>query len=118
MIGTTRKSWMLIGFVFLMLLAIVGEIVNYTHITTVKGEVIEKYSKRQEEVDKFYIVVKQNNDSEKVIVNEDSLLMFKFDSADVQAKIHQGEEYEFKLRGYRVPILSLFPNVDTVVEKQ
>lgn len=118
MIGTTRKSWMLIGFIFLMLLAIVGEMLNYTHITTVKGEVTEKYSKRQEEVDKFYIVVKQKNNSETVIVNEDSLLMFKFDSADVQAKIHQGEEYEFKLRGYRIPILSVFPNVDTVVEKQ
>lgn len=113
-----RKSWMSIGFVVLIVLAIVGEMLNYTHITTVKGEVIEKYSKRQEEVDKFYIVVKQKNNSETVIVNEDSLLMFKFDSADVQAKIHQGEEYEFKLRGYRIPILSLFPNVDTVVEKQ
>lgn len=111
-----RKSWMSIGFVVLIVLAIVGEIVNYTHITTVKGEVTEKYSKRQEEVDKFYIVVKQKNNSETVIVNEDSLLMFKFDSADVQAKIHQGEKYEFKLRGYRIPILSLFPNVDTVVE--
>ena len=44
--------------------------------------------------------------------------MMKFDSADVQAKVNNGEKYEFKLRGYRVPVLSMFPNVDTVENRK
>ncbi|WP_180230447.1 hypothetical protein [Bacillus cereus] len=48
-----------------------------------------------------------------LFTNEDSIFMWKFDSAEVQAKVHQGESYEFKLRGYRVPFLSAFPNVDS-----
>ncbi|HGO9416684.1 TPA: DUF1523 family protein [Bacillus cereus] len=65
------------------------------------------------ESDKFYIVVREKDGTENVLTNEDSLFMWKFDSAEVQAKVHKGESYEFKLRGYRVPFLSAFPNVDS-----
>lgn len=38
--------------------------------------------------------------------------MMKFNSADIQAEIKKGEKYNFTLRGYRIPFLSLFPNID------
>ncbi|MCU5485153.1 MULTISPECIES: hypothetical protein [Bacillus] len=108
------KEWFgLIAIAVMILFSIVFEVINYTHVTTVKGEVIDKYTKRSNDHDKFYIVVKQDDSSEKVIVNKDSVFMMKFDSADVQAQVKNGEKYEFKLRGYRVPVLSMFPNVDT-----
>lgn len=50
--------------------------------------------------------------TKKVISNEDSLLMMKFHSVDLQANIKEGKNYDFTLRGYRVPILSWFPNLD------
>ncbi|MGR5979456.1 hypothetical protein ACT7DJ_19740 [Bacillus cereus] len=38
--------------------------------------------------------------------------MMKFNSVDLQANIKEGKNYNFTLRGYRVPILSWFPNLD------
>ncbi|MFB5568655.1 DUF1523 family protein [Bacillus cereus] len=103
-----------LAFIPLLLLGgIIYEVAAYNHVTTVKGEVVDKYTKRGSESDKFYIVVREEDGTEKVLKNEDSLFMWKFDSAEVQAKVHKGESYEIKLRGYRVPFLSAFPNVDS-----
>jgi hypothetical protein len=49
-----------------------------------------------------------------VLSNEDSLLQFKWNSADVQSKVKVGETYTFNVNGWRVPFFSSFPNVDTV----
>ncbi len=38
--------------------------------------------------------------------------MMKFNSVDLQTNIKEGKNYDFTLRGYRVPILSWFPNLD------
>lgn len=42
---------------------------------------------------------------------EDSITQTRFDSADVYAKIEPGKRYEFHVGGYRVGILSSFPNI-------
>lgn len=89
-----------------------ASIINYIHVTNIEGTVTDKYSKKGGKRDKFYVVVQQNDDTEKVITNTDSILMMKFNSADIQAEIKKGEKYNFTLRGYRVPFLSLFPNID------
>ncbi|WP_176548458.1 hypothetical protein [Bacillus toyonensis] len=53
------KEWFgLIAVAVIILFSIVFEVINYTHVTTVKGEVIDKYTKRSNNHDKFYIVVK------------------------------------------------------------
>ncbi|PGX99894.1 hypothetical protein COE15_14555 [Bacillus cereus] len=114
----SKEFFSLIAIAVIILFSIVFEVINYTHVTTVKGEVVDKYTKRSNDHDRFYIVVKQKDGSEKVIVNKDSLFMMKYDSADIQAKVHNGEQYEFKLRGYRFPVLSMFPNVDTAENRK
>lgn len=43
----------------------------------------------------------------------DSLFIGRWDSADVYADIVVGETYDFTVRGYRIPIASTFPNIDT-----
>ncbi|MFV1457364.1 hypothetical protein [Bacillus mycoides] len=113
-----RRNWVFKLVIVLIPLLLGAEIVNYTHVTTVKGQVEDTYTKwdKEQEQDNFFIVIKKDNGVEQVIQNSDSVLMFKFDSADVQAVVHKGKGYEFKLRGYRIPVLSLFPNVDTVKE--
>ncbi|OUB62274.1 hypothetical protein [Bacillus thuringiensis] len=106
------KIGIILFFIIVPLLVIIA-VVNYIHVTHLEGTVTDKYSKRHGKQDKFYIVVEQKNGIEKVISNEDSLLMMKFNSADLQANIKEGENYNFTLRGYRVPILSWFPNLDS-----
>lgn len=46
----------------------------------------------------------------------DSLLSWTFSSSDTYAEIEVGKTYDFKTRGYRVPFLSMFPNVVEVTE--
>lgn len=46
-----------------------------------------------------------------VFVNEDSLLMMKFNSADVTNRLQPGQLYCAKVNGLRVPFLSMFRNV-------
>jgi len=41
----------------------------------------------------------------------DSLLSWSFSSADTYAGIDEGKTYRVTTRGYRVPFLSMFPNV-------
>ncbi|KXI83369.1 hypothetical protein ACS52_01015 [Bacillus cereus] len=104
-----------IGFILFLVIVpslLIASIINYIHVTSIEGTVIDKYSKKGGKSDKFYIVVQQNDDTEKVITNTDGILMMKFNSADIQAEIKKGEKYNFILRGYRVPFLSLFPNID------
>lgn len=42
---------------------------------------------------------------------EDELLKFRFDSADVYGEINEGETYNFKTVGWRIPLVSMFPNI-------
>ena len=42
---------------------------------------------------------------------EDELFKLRFDSADVYGKINEGESYNFKTVGWRIPLISSFPNV-------
>lgn len=46
----------------------------------------------------------------------DSLLDVRFNSADVYASLQEGKRYEFNTRGWRVPALSMFPNIIQVRE--
>lgn len=45
------------------------------------------------------------------LVVADSLLDFTFSSSDTYSSIETGETYTFTTRGWRVPFLSMFPNV-------
>jgi len=43
----------------------------------------------------------------------DSILMFRWNSSDVYGSLVDGECYEVVARGFRVPLLSMYKNIDT-----
>lgn len=47
---------------------------------------------------------------------KDSILSGRFDSADDYSRIKVGKTYDFNTRGWRVPIVSAFPNIVEVKE--
>jgi hypothetical protein len=46
-----------------------------------------------------------------VFKNADETLGLKFDSSDVQGHLRVGGTYQVKVRGYRIPLLSQYPNI-------
>ncbi|HDG8387267.1 TPA: hypothetical protein PBT33_001710 [Staphylococcus aureus] len=91
-------------------------VARYQHKETHQGTITDKYNKRQDKEDKFYIVL----DDKQVIENSDLLFKKKFDSADVQASLKIGDEVKVKTIGYRIHFLNLYPVLYEVkkVDKQ
>ena len=58
-------------------------VASYQHKELHQGTITDKYNKRQDKEDKFYIVL----DNKQVIENSDLLFKKKFDSADMQARL-------------------------------
>lgn len=42
---------------------------------------------------------------------KDSLLFWRWDSSDMYGSLHEGGTYEIEAVGWRVPILSMYPNI-------
>lgn len=51
-----------------------------------------------------------------VLQVKDSMFAGQFDSSDVYSQIKPGKTYEFTTTGWRVPFLSMFPNIVEVEE--
>jgi len=49
--------------------------------------------------------------TEEVFQNSDSLFHMKFGSSDFYKDIKEGEDYEFKVYGWRVPFFSMYRNI-------
>ncbi|MEZ2327325.1 DUF1523 family protein [Bacillus tropicus] len=88
-----------------------------TEKETITGVVVDKYNKRDGDVDKFYVVV-DDGEEEYIFENTDSVFFMKFDSADVQAKLRVGKKYKFETFGFRVKSLSAFPNITKATKIQ
>ncbi|HFV7760028.1 TPA: hypothetical protein ACH97N_000799 [Staphylococcus aureus] len=97
----------LFGVIALMLVVIspIYTVASYQHKEVHQGTITDKYNKRQDKEDKFYIVL--NN--KQVIENSDLLFKKKFDSADIQARLKVGDKVEVKTIGYRIHFLNLYP---------
>ncbi|HDE3818067.1 TPA: hypothetical protein PDJ76_001782 [Staphylococcus aureus] len=97
----------LFGVIALMLVVIspIYTVASYQNKEVHQGTITDKYNKRQDKEDKFYIVL----DNKQVIENSDLLLKKKFDSADIQARLKVGDKVEVKAIGYRIHFLNLYP---------
>ncbi|MBD6740472.1 hypothetical protein F1E81_11355 [Staphylococcus aureus] len=91
-------------------------VASYQHKEVHQGTITDKYNKRQDKEDKFYIVL----DNKQVIENSDLLFKKKFASADIQARLKVGDKVEVKTIGYRMHFLNLYPVLYEVkkVDKQ
>ncbi|MBS3646484.1 hypothetical protein KCX52_11215 [Staphylococcus aureus] len=108
----------LFGVIALMLVVIspIYTVASYQHKEVHQGTITDKYNKRQDKEDKFYIVL----DNKQVIENSDLLFKKKFDSTDIQARLKVGDKVEVKTIGYRIHFLNLYPVLYEVkkVDKQ
>ncbi len=97
----------LFGVIALMLVVIspIYTVASYQNKEVHQGTITDKYNKRQDKEDKFYIVL----DNKQVIENSDLLFKKKFDSADIQARLKVGDKVEVKTIGYRKHFLNLYP---------
>lgn len=46
-----------------------------------------------------------------VYENTDNILRMKFNSADVYSQLQNGKTYMYDIYGWRVPLLSIYPNI-------
>ncbi|HDL9785939.1 TPA: hypothetical protein PYG87_002763 [Staphylococcus aureus] len=108
----------LFGVIALMLVVIspIYTVASYQNKEVHQGTITDKYNKRQDKEDKFYIVL----DNKQVIENSDLLFKKKFDSADIQARLKVSDKLEVKTIGYRIHFLNLYPVLYEVkkVDKQ
>lgn len=78
------------------------------------GTVVDKYTKRIDSVDKFFVVIEDESGETHVLENTDSFFAGKYDSADVQAKLKEGKKYEVMTFGMRSAVMSMYPNVTDI----
>jgi hypothetical protein len=76
--------------------------------------IADKYVKTENQRGRFYVTT---TDKE-VMINKDSLLYFKYDSADLQANIEVGKTYTVVLQGWRWPFMSAYRNIISIEEVQ
>ena len=72
----------------------------------------DKYIKRSGEQD-IYLIVDENKNTYKIT---DLFFKFKFDSTDLYNKLEIGKTYRVKISGFRIKILSEYPNINEIEE--
>jgi len=95
--------------------AIGGVVIDYVNPETVEGVVVNSYIKRYNESDYFHHVIQFNDGRQEVFQNRDAYWIGKWNSADVELGIKDGERYSFEVRGVRWPFFSKFRNIISAI---
>lgn len=79
----------------------------------VTGTIQDKYIKRfsSEGADSFMMEVKKDSGETEIFSNGDSMFNGKWNSADVQASVKNGDRVRIYVYGWRIPIISMFRNI-------
>lgn len=51
-----------------------------------------------------------------VFKDVDTMWYLKFDSSDIYGRLEQNKSYDFKVTGFRIPLLSMYPNIVSAAE--
>ncbi|MGT0298939.1 hypothetical protein ACV566_09580 [Staphylococcus aureus] len=96
----------LFGVIALMLVVIspIYTVASYENKKVHQGTT-DKYNKRQDKEDKFYIVL----DNKQVIENSDLLFKINLIARHIEARLKVGDKVEVKTIGYRIHFLNLYP---------
>ena len=76
--------------------------------------VVDKYIKRNGKAD-MYLVVDENKNTYKIT---DLFFKFKFNSTDLYNELEVGQTYNIKTSGFRIKILSQYPNVNKIEKSE
>lgn len=96
--------------VVLTILMFCGLFNGYLNNQERKITVSDKYIKRSGEKD-IYLVVDENKNTYKIT---DLFFKFKFNSTDLYNELEEGKTYKVKTSGFRIKILSEYPNINKV----
>lgn len=110
------KTCITIGVVIVIIFLLMLPIINYLNTQTIEGKVVDKYQKRSDKTDYFYLVIEDKNNQKYVIQNSDLLFKKKFNSADIQANLDKNKNYKIKTTGYRIQILDNYPILNKIKE--
>lgn len=109
-----RKS--IIGlFVVVVVLGICVSFFYYTTGETINIKVNDKervVTGSGENMTSKYLVFTENE----VFQNVDDILLLKFNSSDLQGQLKLDTEYEVKVYGWRIPMLSMYRNITYIKE--
>ena len=86
---------------------------GYLNNQEIEITVSDKYIKRSGETD-IYLVVDENKNTYKIT---DLFFKFKFNSTDIYNELEIGKTYKVKISGFRIKVLSEYPNINKVEEK-
>jgi len=113
-----RIMWKICIGIIVITIAMVGTCIEYMNPQTVVAKVInkeriyEKGGSEHKSVKSFYLIY--TDVSEYKIT--DQFFYGKFNSSNLYGKLEIGKTYEFEIRGFRIPILSMYPNIKSYKE--
>lgn len=86
---------------------------QYTNNREVEITVKDKYIKNGKNNGKYLVVDKEDNTYEIT----DMFFKWKFDSTDIYNRLEIGKTYKVKISGYRIRFLSIYPNINKILEE-
>lgn len=92
-------------------IAIIRHIDYYTF--EVSGKERQCDSTSDNKVNCYYVVFGKDGE---VFQNTDSVWYAKWNSGSIQARLQEGHTYKVKTSGYRIPFLSMKPNIIKIEE--
>lgn len=105
-----ETNWYLVSLLFIAAIIFIFSSLPLFNTTTYNNvTVIDKsYSG---ESDGYLVWVEDENGVQYELQNEDILLKGKFNSSTIQGKLKEGEKYNIKTVGWRIPLFSCYPNI-------
>ena len=70
-------------------------------------QITTETDKKTEKVESTYLIFTDQG----VFRNDDAGWFVKFDSSDFYGNLDVGKQYDLKVYGWRIPILSMYPNI-------
>lgn len=114
-----KKGTIIFLVILFGVLGILGTVNSFNHVSHVEGKVTDKVVKVDSSTKhprSVYLVFVETDKGTQVFEVTDSVIMGRYDSSNVYGSIKTGKTYKMKVRGYRIPILSSYENIDTFTE--
>lgn len=105
-----KTDWVFLIIALIIALITFISILPIFHTTTYTNVIVVDKSYSGES-DGYLVWVEDENGVQYELQNEDILLKGKFNSSTIQGKLKEGERYNIKTVGWRIPLFSSYPNI-------
>lgn len=84
---------------------------GYLNNQEIEITIADKYIKRSGNSD-IYLIIDTNKNAYKIT---DLFFKFKFNSTDIYNNLEKGKTYKVKVSGFRIKLLSEYPNINEIL---